>query len=168
MVLVLPPFPQTGMSQAIPPNPIIPPSFWGQYRCPLDTDGHLLLPVQVADVSEAEPFVLTKGLDGCLMLAPQGYFSSLRERVQALPFTDKLSRSFRRHLFANAMAASPDRQRRIFVPEGLRRYANLADAAVVVGNDAYLEIWNASDWAHTQELATDQIVQENGWRLEGI
>ena len=156
------------MSQAIPPNQFIPHSFWGEYRCPLDADGHLLLPEQFTEASEAAPFVLTKGLDGCLMLAPPGYFSALREKVQALPFTDKLSRSFRRHLFASAMTASPDQQHRIFVPEGLRQYANLADAAVVVGNDAYLEIWNASDWADTQMRIVDQIVQEDGWRLEGI
>jgi DNA-binding transcriptional regulator/RsmH inhibitor MraZ len=66
------------------------------------------------------------------------------------------------------MTASPDQQRRIFVPDGLRRYAHLADAAVVVGNDAYLEIWNASDWDDSQSLLVDQIVQEDGWRLEGI
>jgi len=153
------------MSQAIPPNPFIPHSFWGQYRCVIDADGHLLLP---EDFPEAASFVLTKGLDGCLLLAPQGYFSSLREKVQALPFTDKLSRSFRRHLFASAMTASPDQQRRIYLPDGLRRYANLADAAVVVGNDAYLEIWNAREWDDTQTQVVDQIVQEDGWRLAGI
>jgi MraZ protein len=153
------------MAQAIPPNQFIPHSFWGQYRCTIDTDGYLLLP---DDFPEADPFILTKGLDGCLLLAPQGYFSSLREKVQALPFTDKLSRSFRRHLFASAMNASPDQQRRIYLPDGLRRYANLADAAVVVGNDAYLEIWDASDWERTQLQVTEQIVQEDGWRLEGI
>ena len=102
------------------------------------------------------------------MLAPEGYFSTLREKVQALPFTDKLSRSFRRHLFASAMTATPDQQHRIFLPDGLRRYANLVDAAVVVGNDAYLEIWNASDWADTQAQVVEQIVQEDGWRLAGI
>ena len=99
MVLVLPPTsPTTSMSQAIPPNLFIPPSFWGEYRCPLDTDGHLLLPEQVTDASEATPFILTKGLDGCLMLAPQGYFSTLREKVQALPLTDRsflFGRAFR-------------------------------------------------------------------------
>lgn len=154
------------MPQAIPPNPIIPPSFWGQYRCHIDADGHLLLPELFTEVITS--FVLTKGLDSCLMLAPQCYFSSLREKVQALPFTDKLSRSFRRHLFASAMHASLDQQRRIFVPDQLRAYANLADAAVVVGNDAYLEIWNAKDWTDNQNLVMEQIVQKDGWRLEGI
>ena len=156
------------MSQAIPPNRSAAPFFWGEHRCTLDADGHLLLPKSLLDSADATALVLTKGLDGCLLLAPQGYFSSLREKVQALPFTDKLSRSFRRHLFASAMTASPDQQRRIFVPDGLRQYANLADAAVVVGNDAYLEIWNASDWDDTQTQMVDQIVQEDGWRLEGI
>ncbi len=153
------------MSQAIPPNQFIPHSFWGEYRCSLDADGYLLLPEMF---TEATPFILTKGLDGCLMLAPQGYFSSLREKVRALPLTDKLSRSFRRHLFASAMTATPDQQHRIFLPDGLRRYANLADAAVVVGNDDYLEIWNANDWENSQMQVVEQIVQEDGWRLEGI
>ena len=156
------------MSQAIPPNRPASPFFWGEHRCTLDADGHLLLPKSLFESAEAVPFVLTKGLDGCLLLAPQSYFSSLREKVQALPFTDKLSRLFRRHLFASAMTASPDQQHRIFVPDGLRRYANLADAAVVVGNDTYLEIWNTSDWDGNQAQLVDQIVQEDGWRLEGI
>jgi len=156
------------MSQAIPPNRSAAPFFWGEHRCTLDADGYLLLPKSLLDSAEATTLVLTKGLDGCLLLAPEGYFSSLRDKVQALPFTDKLSRSFRRHLFASAMTVSPDQQHRIFLPEGLRRYAHLVDVAVVVGNDAYLEIWNASDWDDTQTQMVDQIVQEEGWRLAGI
>jgi len=156
------------MSQAIPPNQFIPHSFWGEYRCTFDTDGYLLLSEELFETSETTSFILTKGLDGCLLLAPQGYFSTLREKVQALPFTDKLSRAFRRHLFASAMPASLDQQHRIFVPGRLREYANLADAAVVVGNDAYLEIWNASDWDDIQRQVVDQIVKEDGWRLAGI
>ena len=66
------------------------------------------------------------------------------------------------------MTATPDQQRRIFLPDGLRRYANLADAAVVVGNDDYLEIWNANDWENSQMQVVEQIMQEDGWRLEGI
>ena len=156
------------MSQAIPPNRPSAPSYWGEYRCELDAEGYLLLPKPLLETAEAAPLILTKGLDGCLLLAPQNYFSVLRKKVQALPFTDKLSRSFRRHLFASAMPASPDNQRRIFVPDRLREYANLTGTAIIVGNDAYLEIWNASHWADTQMQVADQLTHQGGWILEGV
>ncbi|HEY53789.1 MAG TPA: hypothetical protein G4N94_10060 [Caldilineae bacterium] len=115
------------MSLAIPQNQIPSPSFWGEYQCEIAPESHLLLPKPLAGIIGATQFILTKGLDGCLLLAPPAYFSVLQAKVQALPFTDKSSRSFRRHLFANAALTVPDSQNRISVPARLRQYANLSD-----------------------------------------
>ncbi len=156
------------MSLAIPPNQLPSPSFWGKYRCEFDAEGYLLLPKPLIEIAETTPLILTKGLDGCLLLAPQAYFSTLQAKVQTLPFTDKSSRSFRRHLFASAMFTSLDQQRRMLVPDSLRKYANLEDTVVIVGNDTYLEIWNESHWSEIQARMMNQTAFEGGWRLDGV
>ncbi len=153
------------MSQAIPPNHSTSPVLWGEYRCTLDSDGYLLLPAQL---SATTSFILTKGFDGCLMLAPQSYFSSLSEKVRALPISNQMGRFFRRHLFAHASQVVPDEKRRIFVPAALRSYANLTDEVMLVGNDVYLEIWNVDDWTDKQAILMDEAISGGDWQLEGI
>jgi MraZ protein len=153
------------MTQAIPPNQSASPVLWGEYRCSLDSDGYLLLPAQF---STTTPFVLTKGLDGCLMLAPQSYFSSLSEKVRALPISNQLGRLFRRHLFAHALQVIPDEKRQIFVPDALRTYAGLSDEVILVGNDVYLEIWNVNAWLEKQARLIDEAISQEDWQLEGI
>ncbi|HHB91539.1 MAG TPA: division/cell wall cluster transcriptional repressor MraZ [Anaerolineae bacterium] len=152
------------MSQAIPPNPGVPRAFWGEHRCPLDAEGRLSLPEDFLGKGE---FVLTKGLDGCLMLAPQAFFASLSQKVRELPFTRRSVRAFRRHLYASATPVTSDSHNRIIIPENLRAYAGLTETAVVVGNDAYLEIWNEQAWEEMTQTI-ERMVQEEGWQLEGI
>jgi MraZ protein len=130
----------------------------------VDADGHIQLPEQFKDDA---PFILTKGLDGCLMLAPEAYFRSLSEKVRRLALTDRRSRTFRRHLFALAVQVKPDERNRIPVPSHLRDYANLGDTAVVVGNDAYLEIWDVGAWQRMLS-EMDHMVQQDDWEIEGI
>ncbi len=153
----------TSMPQAIPPDHGVPRAFWGEHRQSMSADGYLSLPAQFTEAQ----FILTKGLDGCLMLAPRDYFASLQAKVRALPLTSRRSRSFRRHLFAHATPVAADSQNRIFIPESLRTYANLTDTVVVIGNDAYLEIWNVEAWEQMSQ-AVDLMVQEEDWQLEGI
>jgi MraZ protein len=153
------------MTQAIPPNHSAPPTLWGEYRCSLDADGYLLLPEQLAD---SKPFVLTKGLDGCLMLAPKSYFEKLSEKTRTLPLTNQVARLFRRHLFASATPVQPDGNNRIQVPEKLRAYAHLNGEAMVVGNDEYLEIWSVQNWDEVQARLIDETIESDGWQLEGI
>jgi len=152
------------MSQAIPPDSGVPRAFWGQFRCPIDPQGHLLLPPHLSSQSE---FVLSKGLDGCLMLSPQPYFRHIQARAEALPLTDKRSRAFRRHLFASAMPVTPDSQHRIPIPSSLRAYAGLDKEAVLVGNDRYLEVWSVDAWERMSQMV-DEMLQKEDWLLEGV
>ena len=106
-------------------------------------------------------------MDGCLLLAPQDYVSRLAERVRALPLTDPAARLLRRHLFSAAVPASPDGSTTLSITPQLRAFANLSDQVVIVGNDAYLEVWNPQAWERMKEEGVKMMMQED-WSLEGI
>jgi len=52
----------------------------------------------------------------------------------------------RRHREAAAHEADPDGQGRLTLPSHLREYANLQNAAVVIGNSDHLEVWEPGRW----------------------
>ncbi len=149
---------------SVSPIPDPPHAFWGEHRRPLDADGFLILPEHIPPATR---FVLAKGLDGCLLLAPSAYFAALQEKIRALPLTDKRSRTLRRHFYASATPVTPDSHNRIRIPEKLRAYAGLTETVAIIGNDAYLEIWNTDAWDAMSREA-DRMIEEEGWQLEGI
>ena len=92
--------------------------------------------------------VLTIWLDGCLALWPAPAWSSLAERVLALPMTVAEARAFGRLLFSSAVEFEVDLAvRRVAVPADHRRTAGLDERVVLVGAGDHAELWAPSRWA---------------------
>lgn len=119
--------------------------FLGRHRHSLDTKGRLAIPARFRD-ELAGGVVLTRGIDRCLSLYPMVEWEPLAAKVNALPLSDPDARAFRRLVFSEAVDLVPDGQGRILLPPELRTYAGIERDVVVIGVNAYLEIWSPERW----------------------
>jgi MraZ protein len=116
----------------------------GEYRITLDDKGRLSLPAKIRSVLEDQVYMLTKGPDGCLWLYPMAEWNELMEKVRnfSTAFSAEF-RALRRRLIGPAQDVELDKAGRIPIPQTLREYADLARDCIVLGQDDFVEIWNA-------------------------
>jgi MraZ protein len=120
--------------------------FTGEYRHTLDDRGRIAIPVRFRP-RLAEGATLARWLDRCLGVFPADEWSSLAEKIRALPMTNPNAREFARFMSSGAADVELDRQGRLLVPGYLREYAGLSEGEVmVVGALNRLEIWAPSAW----------------------
>jgi MraZ protein len=119
-------------------------------RHAIDAKGRLALPARFRSQLE-EGSVLTRGADRSLALYPADSWRALCDRIAELPTTDPALRTFRRFLFAEAMAIELDSQGRFLIPQSLRTFAGLEREVVIVGLHTMIEICSATAWATMSE-----------------
>jgi MraZ protein len=118
----------------------------GEFRHAIDDRGRIAIPVRFR-ARLAEGATLARWLDSCLGVFPAEEWSSLAEKIRALPMTNPAAREFARFMSSGAVDVELDRQGRLLVPSYLREYASLTDGeVVVVGALNRLEIWAPSAW----------------------
>jgi MraZ protein len=116
----------------------------GEYKITLDDKGRLNLPVKIRNALEDQVHMLTKGPDGCLWLYPLPEWDKLMEKVRnsSTAFSAEF-RALRRRLIGPAQEVEIDKAGRIAIPQTLREYADLVRDCIVLGQDDFVEIWNA-------------------------
>jgi MraZ protein len=119
--------------------------FYGEYQHTVDPKGRVIVPSKFRD-GLGEEFILTKGLDSCLFAYSKDEWSSLENKLKALPFTDKDVRAFIRFFFAGASECEVDKQGRILIPQNLREYAEFDKDIYVIGVSTRVEIWDKNKW----------------------
>jgi MraZ protein len=118
----------------------------GEFRHALDDRGRIAIPVRFR-ARLAEGATLARWLDQCLGLFPAEEWTTLAEKLRALPMTNPAAREFARFMSSGAVDVELDRQGRLLVPSYLREYASLSEGeVVVVGALNRLEIWAPSAW----------------------
>lgn len=109
--------------------------------------------------------VVTKGLDGCLVIYPQSDWEQLAKKLSGLPISQANTRAFSRLMLAGAMEVELDKQGRMMIPEYLRKYSSLGKKAVVAGLFNRLEIWEEGKWEKYRagtESASNEIAEQLG------
>lgn len=119
--------------------------FLGTFAPKLDEKGRIILPAKFAD-DLADGVVLTRGQERCIYVFTEADFGALHETMRQAPVTSREARDFMRVFLSGAHAETPDRQRRVTVPQTLRTYAGLDRDLIVVGVGTRLEIWDAPAW----------------------
>jgi MraZ protein len=135
--------------------------FIGEYSHNLDSKGRLSVPAKFRR-NLREGVVITRGLDRCLFVYPQGQWNELAAKLSQLPLSQRNSRAFARLMLAGAWDCQLDSQGRIIVPEYLRQYASLAKHVVVTGLYNRLEVWDDDLWTEYKvkaEAASDDIAE---------
>jgi MraZ protein len=126
--------------------------FLGTHEPRLDEKGRLILPAKFRDELSAG-LVITKGQERSLYVFPAAEFATITEQLRKAPVTSKSARDYMRVMFAGAHDEIPDRQGRITIPQGLRKYAALEKECVVIGANTRVEIWDSTAWS---EYLTDR------------
>ncbi|MDR1249576.1 MAG: division/cell wall cluster transcriptional repressor MraZ [Treponema sp.] len=130
----------------------------GEYKITLDDKGRLSLPSKLRAALEDQVYMLTKGPDGCLLLYPMEEWDTLMEKVRnfSTAFSAEF-RALRRRLIGPAQDVELDKAGRIPIPQTLREYAELVRDCIVLGQDDYIEIWNADRHRRYDEASGEDV-----------
>jgi len=125
--------------------------FWGEYAHQLDSKGRLIIPARYRP-HLPEGSVLTRGIDGNLVIYPTEVWHAVAKQVNDIPITNPTARALRRLLFSGLVELSLDRQGRMLIPTYLREYAQLENEVMIVGMETFIELWQPIRW---QEMLND-------------
>lgn len=128
--------------------------FLGEFEHSLDDRGRIAIPAKFRPSLNAG-LVMTHGIDRCLLIWPMPEWQAVAERFTQLPLMHADARRMHRLLFSGATDTIPDRLGRIVVPSALRAYAEIRDAAVIVGLLNRLEVWSPTHW-HQERAAAEE------------
>jgi len=138
--------------------------FIGEYHHNLDEKNRLAVPVKFRARLD-DGAVVTRWLDGALVLYPKADWEKLAEKISQMSITKSDNRAFSRHLLAGAMDVSLDSQGRIVLPDYLKKYGNLKKNVVIAGVFDRLEIWDEATWETYRaktESKSDEIAENLG------
>lgn len=124
--------------------------FMNEYSHTIDSKGRMILPAKFRE-ELGEKFILSPGLDACLMIYPRDRWEAMTEKLQKLPSTKAGVRQLRRFLIGKSTEMECDRQGRILIPSHLRAYAHLTKDAQIVGVGDTIEIWDPGSAAENAE-----------------
>ncbi|MCY0881299.1 MAG: division/cell wall cluster transcriptional repressor MraZ [Firmicutes bacterium] len=124
----------------------------GEYSHALDDKGRFIIPARLREDLQS-PFVMTKGLDGCLFLYPMDEWQKIEERLKALSVTKADARAFSRLFLAGAQEIEVDKQFRVTVPPRLREFALVQKNIALIGVGNRVELWAQERWETYQEQA---------------
>jgi MraZ protein len=132
--------------------------FFGEYLYKVDEKGRLPLPPKFRREMR-EGMILARGAEKCIAVYPLREWGRLADSLAAKAVTPTNLRKLNRAIFGSAFSASFDGQGRIILPFALRDYAEIADSAVVVGANNYIELWNEESWEAEKASAEEQASQ---------
>jgi MraZ protein len=133
--------------------------FYGQFTHNVDDKGRITIPAKYR-ARLAGGAVVTRGLDGCLLLYPLDVWDASADKISHQSMTAPKARNLRRWLLAEASDDVPDKQGRVLIPPRLLAYAKIDREAVVVGQHDYCEIWNPDGWKQCQEQGESALAAD--------
>jgi Uncharacterized protein conserved in bacteria len=162
--------------------------FRGHSEHSIDAKGRTCLPAKFRDAlarngesksvqlvnGESKPvqLVVTRGADPnisdesgqCLFLYPLGDFEEVQSEIARLkkecPEAAGQLRKIERTIIAHAEDLELDKQGRILLPEGLRKWAGIGKDIVCVGQGKRMELWSPERWNRIEALADAEADSE--------
>ena len=136
--------------------------FRGRSTRALDTKGRLMLPPEFREIllarSESGQLVLTS-LDGCVYGFPWPDWQEFEEKINRIKNPARSVRDFRRLVLGGAEVMTADGQGRIRLSRELANYSGIERDAVLVGQGAHFELWNADRLAPALAQSFDDVSQ---------
>lgn len=136
----------------------------GEYSHTIDAKGRMMVPAKLKEAL-GDSFVVTKGLDECLMAYDTEEWQRFEEKLQGLPVTNKNARKLVRHFSGGAADVNCDGQGRILIPSNLREYASITKEVVLLGMGNRVEIWSKEKY---NEFGTYEDMDEVAGALEDM
>jgi len=132
--------------------------FFGEYEYRVDEKGRVPLPPKFRQEFR-DGVMLTRGAEKCIVAYPLNEWKRVAESLSTRIMMPSKLRKLKRVVFGAAFSQTLDGQGRVALPAHLREYAEIGDAAVVVGTNDCLEIWNKQLWNSEKALAEEQAWQ---------
>ena len=122
--------------------------FLGEYEATVDSKNRFLLPGGLKkQFTEGEnSFVISRGLDKCLLLYPLKTWEKLVEKLAKLNDFDPKVRQLKLFLLGGATEVELDSANRLLLPPPLREYAGLAKDVVLAPDIDKVKIWDAEKY----------------------
>lgn len=119
----------------------------GEFKNSLDEKGRLSLPAKLRSALSGTEFVLTQGIDRCLLLFPPEHWEALsRKLMEQTSLFAARARLMQRRILAPAQEVDIDKLGRIAIPQSLREFAGLSHECVILGITKYIEIWDGGEY----------------------
>jgi MraZ protein len=128
----------------------------GEYLHTIDNKNRLSVPSKFRK-ELGGTVVVGRGLDKCLFLYTTEEWKALADKLAKLPIGKSETRSFVRTMIAGATDVDIDSLGRILLPDYLKVYAGLTEAAVIVGLYNRVEIWHPENWNRYSEGAKEKV-----------
>ena len=122
-------------------------SFTGEYEYSLDTKNRLIIPAKFRKALNSinnKTFVLTKGLDNCLILYPLIEWNNVERQLGQLSTIKEKNRNFIRNVVRYATYLKYDSQGRIAMPSSLLSHSKIKKEVVLIGMIKKIEIWDSN------------------------
>jgi len=118
----------------------------GEFHHTIDAKGRMSVPSKFRTVL-GDAFVISKGVDACLVIYSQDEWASLQEKLGSLPSFNPAATSLRRFFGSGSANVEVDQHGRILIPGNLQEYAGLTKDVTIVGTmDGKAEIWDSKAW----------------------
>ena len=128
--------------------------FRGVAQLHLDSKGRLAVPSRFHEAIATRcsgNLIVTADADRCLLIYPLPDWEPIEQKLMSLSSFNAQIRELQRRLVGYAEDVVMDATGRILVPPALRQFAQLAKAAVLVGQGNKFELWNKENWEGRME-----------------
>lgn len=123
--------------------------FTGKHKCKMDAKGRLALPSKIkSKLPETydNQFILSFGLDPCLVLYPMDEFKKVYSRISTMNEFDEENRKLQRIFLSRINEVELDSAGRLLIPKHMSEFANLEKEIMVLGLINRIEIWDTSKY----------------------
>ncbi len=141
------------------PHPERSEMWQGQHEHAVDAKGRTSLPARFREVlaqAGDDRFVLTCGLDPCLVAYPLAEWRAFEEKLAALPRFEPSVVKLRRLYLSAAVEVQLDAQGRVAIPASQRAYAALEKDVLWAGMGRHAELWSKARWEKAIETSEEE------------
>lgn len=131
----------------------------GEFHHNIDDKGRLVIPTKFRE-DLGQEFILTRGIEKCLYVYSKTEWEKLVGKLNTLPFTKKVTRTFTRFFYSGATACEFDKSGRMSITSPLVSYAGLDKECIIIGVNDHLEIWDSK--------AFEEFMNDNSDIIENI
>ena len=128
----------------------------GEFHHNIDDKGRLVVPTKFREELGSE-FIITRGIEKCLYVYSLEEWKKLVSKLNTLPFTKKVTRTFTRFFYSGATACVFDKSGRMSITSPLVSYAGLDKECIIIGVNDHLEIWDSKGFEEFMNDNSDII-----------
>lgn len=114
----------------------------GEFHHNIDEKNRLVIPTKLRE-ELGNSFIISRGIEKCLYIYSTTEWEKLVDKLNTLPFTKKVTRTFTRFLYSGATVGEFDKTGRINIASPLVSYAGLDKECIIIGVGDHLEIWDS-------------------------